>query len=103
MQYGEEQCRKVESSTATPGAVAAKSIATPGPPEPPSNCIERNVMALEVATLMNARTAAGTTAMPLIVMRCEPVIVMPENDAPGSPASVMSAVGPPRPVIATAP
>ena len=60
MQYGEEQCRNVESAIATPVALAAKSIATPGPPAPPSSCSPRNVTALEVATLMNARAAAGS-------------------------------------------
>ena len=39
----------VESATATPVEVAVKSIATPGPPAPPSKCIARNVTALEVA------------------------------------------------------
>ncbi len=46
---------------------------------------------------------AGTTARLLITMRCDPVTVMPEMLAPASPASVRSAAGPPRPLIATEP
>ena len=103
MQYGDEQCRNVESTTATPVAVAAKSIATPGPPAPPSICSERNETAFEEATLMKARAPAGTTARLLITMRCDPVTVIPEMLAPASPASVRSAAGPPRPLIATEP
>src|SRR3954447_14578227 len=103
MQYGDEQCRNVESTTATAVAVAAKSIATPGPPAPPSTCSERNETALEEATLTNARAPDGTTARLLTTMRCDRVTVMPEMLAPASPASVRSADGPPRPVIATEP
>ena len=62
MHQGEEQCRNVESAITTPGAVAATSIATPAPPAPPSSRRARKVIALEVATLMNARVARGRHA-----------------------------------------
>ena len=75
----------------TPSAVAAKSMTTPAPPAPPSRCSALNVIALEEATLIIARAAAGVTARPVTTTRCEPVIVMPAMLAPGSPASVRSA------------
>ena len=103
MQYGEEQCRNVESMMTPRVAVAARSKAAPAPPAPPSTCSPRNVTLLDVATLTKAGAAAGATARPLTTIRCEPVIARPEMLAPGSPASVMSAPAPPRPAIVTAP
>ena len=52
MQYGEEQCRNVESMMTTPVAVAARSIAAPAPPAPPSTWSPRNVTLLDDATLI---------------------------------------------------
>jgi hypothetical protein len=97
MQYGDEQCRNVESTITTPVAVAATSTFTPGPPAPPSSCSPRNVIALELATLSDAAAPAGVTARPLTTIRCEPLIVMPATLAPASPVSVRSA----RPVMVT--
>ena len=103
MQYGEEQCRNVESSTATPVAVAREVHRDAG--------AARTAVELQRAERDGVRggdaderaRAGGTTASVLTTMRCEPVTAMPEMLAPGSPASVRSAAGPPRPLIATVP
>src|SRR4051812_43694543 len=103
MQYGDAQCRNVESAIMTPVALAARSIDTPAPLAPPSARRPRSVTALEEAMEIRASAPAGTRPSPLRTIRCDPVIVRSASVAPASPASVRSAAGPPGRVIVRGP
>ena len=101
MHIGEAQRRNVESRTTTPAASASTQIVAPSPASPPSTCSPVKVTDVEAVTVTYAVAATGATVRSLTTIRVEERIAIPAIVAPGSPRSVMSASGPPRPVIAT--